>query len=721
MIRTFFVCFAILSVFIGSEARAALPEPPKQREPWQPPATSLPDYVVKVTAQLFSAGLADPRGGAYRKVEIFGRQNGEQTVETHAWLFPGDLAVCWNGLVYRAKTAGDQADLGHDIDVILTARPWAGRRPSVFRARDDSPHADASFWSAMETNSTIVPASIALLLRLGRADLAEKLWAAPEEPSFARKPVGPHENEEGLWLATAATAWFATAYWRVVGAFQAADDLEAADVGESILQWRSRVPDAWEVENRSAPRRVPDISFMSPVPQLAADARRRLSEPRQTGLSRQADLVNRLQDVVGTKISWPGPLVFAFDSIYSQLVNEGDAVVPALIEAYENDHRLTRTFDFGRPWNIDYKPIAVHHVVELILTDLIGASVLKEKSPADLRAWWRDSHAVDRPGRGFDVLADDHATPAQWLENADYLTSRSDIQKLDGGGFTMQSSSCEPGKPVPSLKGEPLRSRTNPSLTDLLSRRTSTLANQGSSLACAIAVKLALWDEKAALASLRLAAKLPTCRADYKVAIARLSLGDEGAASDWVNELPHHPRFPPLTLNDLSPFWMFPRDPVLEQAAQSMFENPGATWAPLKVSSEINSPLLAVPAFQRALLAALDDATEIGEASRREDGTLEYHFKDGGGGGGGASGHDSRQAKPGEDRRFRAKDLVALGVSSIEGAPEFGLDWTSADKDAALPVIKRFLEEHSAEARVFPSHLREMDCFGRLFFVSAAK
>jgi hypothetical protein len=203
---------------------------------------------------LFAAGLAHPRGGAYRNVEIFNLHDGQNTVHTRAWLFPGDFAVCWNGLVYRVETAGSVADLAADVQTILTAKPWSGRMPAIFRARDDSDHTAAAFWSGMQAAQTIVPASVALLLRLGRADLAKKLWAAPEVPTIAGNQVGPHETEEGLWLATAATAWFATAYWRLVFAFGAGDDLEAADVGESILEWRSRVPGAWQVENRWVPK-----------------------------------------------------------------------------------------------------------------------------------------------------------------------------------------------------------------------------------------------------------------------------------------------------------------------------------------------------------------------------------------------------------------------------------------------------------------------------------
>jgi len=687
---------------------------------------------VKVSAQLFAAGLADPRGGVYRKVEIFNLHNDQDTVQTHAWLFPGETAVCWNGLVYRVKSAGAVADLETDVQTVLSAKPWSGRMPTIFRAGDDPDPAPAAFWSDMQSNQTIVPTSISLLLRLERADLAEKLWAAPEVPTIAGNKVGPHETEEGLWLATAATAWFATAYWRLVFAFGAGNDLEAADVGESILEWRSRVPDAWRVENRWVPKRVPDISFLNPVPQLTADARRRLKGSKREDLDlktiaddatgvghfsqqpqavRVAQLIDRLEDMIGSKISYPGPLVFSFAPAYKLLVREGDAAVIALIDAYENDERLTRTFDYSRPWNIAYTPIAVHQVVELLLGDVLGDNAWKGKTPAELQSWWRERHSTSRAERSFQMLADDRATHEQWLESADFLTTRSDLQRFQGG-FTMQPGGCDPGKSLAPPNGESFRTRANPSMTELLQKRAAALANLGSSLACVMSVKLALWDEKAALPSLRLAAKLQSCRANPLIAIARLSVGDETAASDWVAELPHHAKFPPLMLNELAPFWIFPQDPVLEQAAQSLFEKPDADWSPVKAYNHINSPLIAVPAFRRAALTALHDSTVVARFTQRANGYLSFSFANGGGGSFPDS-VDPRAAR-GEEPPIRAKDLVAWGVSNMEGAPEFGLDWTTAEKDAALPVIGSFLESNGADLHPSPSRLQEMDCGGHI-------
>src|SRR5579883_2049865 len=47
-----------------------LPTPPRQAEPWTPPQTSLPRFLVSATATLCEQGLADPRGCDYRAIQI---------------------------------------------------------------------------------------------------------------------------------------------------------------------------------------------------------------------------------------------------------------------------------------------------------------------------------------------------------------------------------------------------------------------------------------------------------------------------------------------------------------------------------------------------------------------------------------------------------------------------------------------------------------------------
>ena len=255
---------------------------------------------------------------------------------------------------------------------------------------------------------------------------------------------------------------------------------------------------------------------------------------------------------------------------------------------------------------------------------------------------------------------------------------------------------------------------------ELMQKRVAALASQGSELACSMAIKLALWDEKAALPSLRLAAKLQSCRANSQVAIARLSLGDANAASDWAAEQTHHAKFPPLTQQELAPLWMFPEDPELDQAAQSLFGGANSQLSPIKSAMSINSPLMVIPAFRRAVLSALQDSTIAARFTQRANDYVSFTIDNGRGSISFPDRVDSRSAKD-EVPPARAEDMVAWGVSGIDGAPEFGLDWTTTAKDAALPAIRDFLEKNGVGLQPFPSRLAEMDCSGRLSLKPAAK
>jgi len=719
----------------ASNVPAALPEPAKQHEPWQlPSGTVIPEYVVKVTAILFDAGLADPRSGVYREVEIVNRHNGNDTVQTHAWVFPGEYAVAWNGLVYRIRAVGAPADIEQDVGAILADRPWSGRMPFPFR-REPEP-AKAVFWSSMQANQTIMPASIALLLRLGRTDLAEQLWQAPEAPDLFGN-ARQREAEEGLWLATAASAWFGTAYMRLVNAFDAEDDQEAADVAESILQWRSRVPSSWRVRNAWVPKRIPDISFLEPVADLLSDSQRRLREPKRESVDlkavnqgsgsveslrsppadRIADLIDRLEDVRGAKITVPGTLLYSFDPVYKLLKEEGEEAVEILLNAYENDHRLTRTFDYARPWYIEYTPIPVHHVVEILLGDILGDRArIGNSSPAELRAWWRQRKSSNRADRSFELLADDQASPEQWLEGADFLTTRSDVEWVEGGK-TGAAGACDVQKAAPEVNGKGLSTRRNPTVSELIAKRTASLVASGSDLACSMAVKAALWDSKTALPVLQEAVTLKSCRANDLFAIARLSLGIPGAAAEWVMALDERPSFPPLRIDELSPLWMFPSDPVLQQTAERLFARPDSPWSPGSKFADVNSPLLAIPIFRRAVFLALEDSKVAGKAGRTAEGLLTFSTADGGGGGLAPS-HDPRDAPAGAERPLRVMDLVAWELSSLDGAPEFGLDWQEADKDAAISAIAEFLRAHENQVRAFPMQLQDTNCPGQRVYLS---
>ena len=59
---------------------------------------------------------------------------------------------------------------------------------------------------------------------------------------------------------------------------------------------------------------------------------------------------------------------------------------------------------------------------------------------------------------------------------------------------------------------------------------------------------------------------------------------------------------------------------------------------------------------------------------------------------------------------MRMKDLTALELSGLDGAPEFQPDWREPDKDAAIAQMIEFLRTHEKALRAFPTGLRDAAC-----------
>jgi hypothetical protein len=51
-------------------------------------------------------------------------------------------------------------------------------------------------------------------------------------------------------------------------------------------------------------------------------------------------------------------------------------------------------------------------------------------------------------------------------------------------------------------------------------------------------------------------------------------------------------------------------------------------------------------------------------------------------------------------------DLAAWELSDLNGAPEFGLDWATADKDEAIPAISEFLRRMRTKSERFRCSFR---------------
>ena len=203
-------------------AGKSIPDPPRQKGPWTPPDTKLPGFLVSATAALFEQGVADPRGCEYREVEF-----GDATiVKTRGFVFPrregevGRFAVGWDGVVYPASSVGAPADLEKDIRSLADS---LRQQREAATAGQATAFPSRGYWwsgtpgrgpSSVEDGS---PLKLCLLLRLGRADLAESLFASAT-PWTPAEADGRNLTAYQVSYLILAQQWAGTVYNRLISA-----------------------------------------------------------------------------------------------------------------------------------------------------------------------------------------------------------------------------------------------------------------------------------------------------------------------------------------------------------------------------------------------------------------------------------------------------------------------------------------------------------------------
>ena len=300
-----------------------------------------------------------------------------------------------------------------------------------------------------------------------------------------------------------------------------------------------------------------------------------------------------------------------------------------------------------------------------------------------------------------------------------------------------------------------LRSRHDPSVSDLMARRVMDILRSGNPLsipdrgllqACRLAVTFAQWDEPAALPTLRLL--METCRERSRgdresgrsdqgygrqisqYTLIRARAGDRAALDEfaaWVKTI--RPESIERDLVELlEPMWTYPTHPAIVAAARAMFVDPKSPWLPLVPRTKghqafifqnpIATPLVCIPAFREALATALADTSVAGTAMRLENGGYEYGLLSGERGSVGTGMRvTDPNVRPGVEATIRASDFIAWKLSDLEGAPECELYWEQGRRDraiaACLAYLRTYGDRFSAEGmpgeHIFPhrkAHLR---------------
>ena len=444
----------------ATEEPGILPAPPQQSALWTPPPTKLPKTVVAAAEQLFQLGLSDPRGCEYREIEVDLRSPGltrtqwaerVNSTKCHGWVLPAAAgatryAVCWNGCVWPLLKVGKPIDLPRDIrgriesdekNLAAWARQNQKKESDYFSARDKFVrpvlHSNAN-WVFQYPISAI---DVALLLRLGHGELAEKVWAQWLR-GVAKNPNDPAIDP----LLAFADDWTWTLYDQAWDAHQSAYD------ARSLVLIR-RVVKAWETIEAEEDKLHPKpkktglsenasqawenfhqgllYSHLEPAKLLLADQERRARD-RKAGTSPAATIaicgdafrlwetlrgrLDRCPDKAARVALLIQHLEEACDPLQENdgnllakmLVEEGDAAVEPILKCLESDTRLTRLEPFNIHQQVQHVEIVsvtnlAFNAVEDILQTRLFEPDYSQPSEGNEDLSWEDDDASEPPPR----------------------------------------------------------------------------------------------------------------------------------------------------------------------------------------------------------------------------------------------------------------------------------------------------------------------------------
>lgn len=622
------------------------PTPPRQGEPWAPPRTTLPRFLASATAALCEQGLADPRGCDYRTVRIV--VGDSQELATAGWVLPAPRgvtprhAIAWNGLVYPIIGGDAPADLDGDIrrlEQLAEVFRQAGGRGLPLRLHGSRGGVIDTEWTSVRLD-LYQPIKVCLLLRSGRVDLAEKLWAAVQfRPKVPEPVVGPGKldlRSYGISYLTLARELVGYRYERAVSAHLRGDDPLALLDARALTALAGSIEARCEAMGFDRPDRpartgspAPYLDFLGFLPELRADQERRAKEranpaPPARGEGRDARIAGLIRDLDQVHaVPWvmPGRVSLGTSVALQGLIAEGDAAVEPLLWALRSDDRLTRTGDSFRS---DTRGRAVQPVAEAAYDALRG--ILKADGSAlpafdhskqvregrgamadQVEAYWRKNREVPLVERWYRTLLDDKAGGPAWLEAAANITAVDNPRPNPGAGRPGAAPSPIPGlnKPKP-LKGESLRKGHEPTVSALLARRVESMLKapegygSGISASCRMASMLTEWDPISALPTLRDLTRICRGRCGRpdvgrstegqdlaawiaRFTIARDDVGDAGANheyAEWVRTI--SPEWLGVQILEVfGPIVRRPDDTSLAAAAEWLFGDPRSPFIPL--------------------------------------------------------------------------------------------------------------------------------------------
>lgn len=751
-----------LGQITATNTLSLFPVSPGQSRPWIPP-TNLPPHLATAVELLFQSGLADPRGCEYREIEVTAGNVWKPSpviVKTHGWILPPhsgaqtNFAIGWNGLVYRLVSVGASANAQDDAQKMIDAVAGYGLENQIWAEEEYS----------LGTN-WLTPVKAAMILRFG----------SPELSANCARLLG---TSDPFLLLAADRLW--VAYDRAICAHMLGDDAVAYSLLEAVDSIRQMFESAARLRGLST-EQSPEGALRKQVTSAASDSyfpflnslavvlkdqQRRHQRQQPLPLPAAAtDKTERIAALIGQleNISGQDGYDLLKSPIVQALIREGWDAVPSLIQCFEKDDRLTRIVPVSRAgggtWQsqanrtiVDVREpayVALENILEtgeFALTpsgreNAAEKQELHRRAAEAMRQYWKKYQGLSRGERLFSILKNDRA---QWVQAATILVQPTNqpVQLLHP--FVVWSAipwklpiNLDDPSPV---YGESLRSKVNPSVTDLfidrihdLSQATSDNGDDLGTLneACSLAFCLARWDRPAAVkqaailctisfqklsptndsslsSHMTLSGQLPS------LVTLRARAGDPGALREyaaWLTAM--NPEQYSWQIKEiLHPLAEFPNDSAWNPVWKPLFGDENSPWNHLlwkfsrretndwsshsfNVEEFFATPVINNSEFRSFVIRLLHETLPGGKIMGDKGGYwLDQRLSTNRRFGYTLQAPDSAIDLNGIS--FRTCDFYAWLLSNrIVGAPEFQLYWSQEKKDSALVSLEHLLLEKS--------------------------
>ncbi len=410
------------------------------------------------------------------------------------------------------------------------------------------------------------------------------------------------------------------------------------------------------------------------------------------------------------------------------MIREGEPALKPLQICFAADRRLTRQGN-SRAFNpldhrYGYVKSAVFETIDDILTTIChevhgsdGWPRNRVEAPAELPdIGSRLANRQSQIERWFAILADDKEDQSRWADAALALVSKRERPVGPNGTALWPRLQADTQLKVDCVDwvGEPLRSRKNPSLTDLLVKRLQH--TKSSYFAGPIANALIDWDLPKAIKSLPgLMDYFQDEKSSrwwvYAIMLKRVEAGDLRALEEYPAWI-HSVNQPNLNWTHFDPMEKFPNHPQVAEAAEWLFSGRDSPCVPLfpNLSNDgtrdhshlLRRPLMyGVASFRKAVIDALFDKNGHYEMDATSNDCLWRNYPL-------AFGRrltiDATNRldplsktkldfpKKGLKGTFRNCDYVAWLIGEhLVGAPRCELWWPEAERDKAVTACIGFL------------------------------